>query len=179
MPQNKVKPKIDAVNKKYAGQLQKIKDVQDQLDMKINRLGFSEERKEVIKQLKKGEVPQGDDYTSTSVRNTLDKVLTAALEARKLNKVIPSDANQRIQEMGVIPQPIKNTDELLEEVKLYEQQVEQDFAFAKSEVDGIDPNTKITDDAGNIVTLRKYLDSTDEVAEETAVRTCAKPGGEV
>lgn len=136
---------------------------------------FNAERIKIADEIGEGRLPQGDEYFAVTTRNTIDRIVEAAKARRKLSRTPEqqSVAVERLQDIGVIERPIRQPDDILEEIKDLDADVEEAFVFARNELEQLDPNTRIFDQDGNETTLGRLLNNESSEAEITAVRTCS------
>jgi hypothetical protein len=136
---------------------------------------FNQDRIKIADEIGKGRLPQGDEYFAVTTRNTIDRIVAAAQARRQLRRSPErqSEVVERLQDMGFIERPVRQPDDVLEEVKNLDADVEEAFVFARNELEQLDPTIRIFDDEGNETTLGRLLNNESGEAEVTAVRSCA------
>lgn len=175
------KRQIDEVNKQYRKQEFDLSRQKMLLENKLDRVAFQKERKAAVEQMKQGKIPDGDDYTSTMIRDTLDKVVEATKQGVKINKAAKSARvktnAEKMKNIGASPVNQLPYQRVLEMVQETEKGAEGIFSRVDTDFNSIPDDAVIFDEAGNQMTKKqiKELFANDE-AEQAAINFCSIGG---
>lgn len=175
---SEAKAETNKLNQEYNKRKIELEESKFNLEQKRNILGLQKNRKEVMKDLAKGVVPSGDDYVSTSVRNTIDKVVDAATANKKSAWERLDAIEQSMKDTGIIKKKPRPVDEVVDELDEAEKMITEEVDFQLSKLDESDLDENIFDRDGNVTTIRKIMEDAGKENEVVkAMTSCLLEGG--